>query len=121
MIKKYKWKLLAASIVTLLSGLLGIFAPAERLGAEGFRWAIIGLPVLLLALLWLGMWITSKDPKGNEQNSKVLNIVIWIIPALSLLVSGMLDFSPENRPDYEETAAILNAVIAQSPLPSADQ
>ena len=88
MIKKYKWKLLAASIVTLLSGLLGIFAPAERLGAEGFRWAIIGLPVLLLALLWLGMWITSQDPKGNEQNSKVLNIVIWIIPALSLLVSG---------------------------------
>ena len=42
-------------------------------------------------------------------------------PVLSLLVGGMLEFLPENRPDYEEIAAILDAVISQSPLESSAQ
>jgi uncharacterized membrane protein len=88
MIKKYKWQLLAASLVTLLSSVVGIFAATDQLGGEAFQWVIIGLPVLLLALLWAGVWLTAKDPKGNEQNDKVMGVVIWTIPALSLLVSG---------------------------------
>lgn len=88
MIKKYRWQLLAASLVTLLSGVVGFFVQSEQTGAVGFRWVIMGLPLLLLALLWFGIWFTSKDPKGNEQNSKVLSLVIWIVPVLSLLVSG---------------------------------
>ena len=88
MIKKHKWQLLAASLVTLLSGFLGIFAPAD--GGAGIPWVITGLSLFLVALLWLGMWIMVKDPKGNEQNEKVMGLVIWTIPAISLLVGGEL-------------------------------
>lgn len=88
MIKKYKWQLLAASLVTLLSGFFGLFVSTDTAGGTGFRWVIMGLPLLLLALLWGGILLMTKDPKGNEQNSKVMSLMIWIIPAISLLVSG---------------------------------
>jgi len=90
MIKKHKWQLLAASLVTLLSGLIGLFVPGDKVGGEGIPWVIMGLPLFLVALLWLCMWVMSKDPKGNEQNEKVMSLVIWIIPAISLLVGGEL-------------------------------
>jgi len=90
MIKKHKWQLLAASLVTLLSGLIGLFVPGDKVGGEGIPWVIMGLPLFLVALLWLCMWVMSKDPKGNEQNEKVMSLVIWIIPAISLLV-GVID------------------------------
>ena len=90
MIKKYKWQLLAATLVTLLSGLVGLFVPGDQLGTEGMLWVMIGLPLFLVALLWMGMWVTSRDPKGNEQNEKVMRLVIWTIPGISLLVGGEL-------------------------------
>ena len=88
MIKKYKWQLLAATVVTLLSGLFAFFTPADQPGGQSIRWMLLGMPLLLLGLMWLCIWLTTKDPKGNEQNSKVMTLVIWLIPALSLLVGG---------------------------------
>ena len=34
-------------------------------------------------------------------------------PVLSILVAGMLDFLPANRPDYEEISDILGTIIRE--------
>lgn len=111
MIKKHKWQLLAATLVTLLSGLIGLLVPGDKIGAAGIPWVMMGIPLFLVALLWLGMWVMTKDPKGNEQNEKVMRLVIWIIPAISLLVGGeLLALSMEGESIVEYVLPVLLGV-----------
>jgi serine/threonine-protein kinase len=107
-----------------------IYASPERIfsGSEDWKGDIFSLGVTIYEL-FSGVAPFGLHGSQDEIYARRLNmqfrplaaLVPEIPPVLSLLVSGMLDFSPENRPDYEEIAAILNAVIAQSPLTSAGQ
>lgn len=107
-----------------------IYASPERIfrGGEDWKGDIFSLGVTIYELLSgvapFGLHGSQDEIYARRQNMQfrpLAALVPELPPVLSLLVSGMLDFSPENRPDYEETAAILNAVIAQSPLTSAGQ
>lgn len=103
MIKKHKWSILAASLVTLLPILFGFLlrqkileafpghwgAGATDQGWSGIWAVIIGLPLLLLVLQWVCLLFTAKDIKGKAQNSKVTGLVLWIIPMISLFTSGV--------------------------------
>lgn len=103
MIKKHKWSILAASLVTLLPILFGLLLRNKILeafpghwgvGATGQGWSgiwavVIGLPLVLLALQWLCLWLTTKDTKGREQSSKVTGLVLWIIPMISLFTTAV--------------------------------
>ena len=105
MIKKYKWTLILSSIVILLPLLLGFFGgkllPEEIAihwgfngEADGFASANIFfiLPVIMLAVHWLCVIVTTVIDKKNMQvqNKKLMNIVFWLIPAISLATSGMI-------------------------------
>lgn len=103
MIKKFKWKLILSSVVTLLPAIFGLLMwdhlPAQMTthfgvngpdALSGRLFAVAGMPVILLALQWLCLLLSAKDMKGNPQNSKVLSAVIWIIPVLSLFTGGMI-------------------------------
>ena len=104
MIKKNKWTLIASSIVILLPMLIGLFGARflpEEIAihwgfdgrADGFAspaTAFLILPPVLLALHWLCMILTVCLDKNIEQNQKVMRVVLWIIPALSLASSGMM-------------------------------
>lgn len=94
-----------------------IYASPERIycGSEDFRGDIFCLGVTIYELL------AGTAPFGLDGDAKIMyerrknmdfrpisDVVPGIFPELDHLLTGMLDFLPENRPDYEE---ILRAVL----------
>ena len=47
---------------------------------------MVGLPLILLATQWLCVLGTYADPKKESHTRKILHMVFWIIPVLSLLL-----------------------------------
>lgn len=104
MIKNNKWKLLATSVVILLPIVFGLVfwnqLPEQmptHWGADGNAdgWssramAVFLLPTILLALQWLCVLLACLDKKGMGQNQKMLRIVLWICPILSLVTNGIV-------------------------------
>lgn len=104
MIKKNKWNLLLSSVVILLPIVFGLIfwkALPEELtthwGTNGQAngWMTKGatifvLPAILLAFHWFCFWASCKLPGGNDQNPKLLKIVLWIIPIISLTANGTI-------------------------------
>lgn len=102
MLKNNKKKILISSIITILPMLFG-FAAWNKLpekiathwgadgnpdGYSGKLFAVIGLPIIILAVHWLCIAITSLDPKNKDQNRKVFGLVFWICPVISLVCSA---------------------------------
>ena len=102
MLKKNKGLMIATSIIVLLPMLAGVLLwdqLPERMaihwGANGEAdgWssrpvAVFGMPLFLLAIHWLGVWMTGQDKRNRHQNEKVLQIIFWIAPAVSLFGMG---------------------------------
>ena len=111
MIKK-NWKtLLITSIVILLPMLAGIIlwnqlpeqvpshwnAAGEVDGWSSRAFFVFGFPAILLAFQWLCVLVTGADPKKNNHSEKILHLVFWIIPVLSIVLhlvtyATVLDF-----------------------------
>ena len=100
MIKK-NWKLLLiTSIAILLPILAGVIlwnqlpeqmpthwnAAGEVDGWSSKPFAVFGLPLILLAAQWLCVLGTGADPKKNNHPEKILHLVLWIIPVLSVVL-----------------------------------
>ena len=111
MIRKNKWKLVLSSMVILLPMVIGLLfwdkLPerfATHWGIDGTpdgwsgRWAVFVLPLILLAMQWLCILIAAKDPKNADQHPKAFGLVIWIMPALSLLMMGFVYFVALGNP-----------------------
>lgn len=94
MMKQNKWKFILSSIIILLPILIGLlltdFNFQGELGLTGSKLLLFfGMPVFLLILHWIGIFLTIHDPKNMDQSPKVLNMVICIVPVISLVVSGI--------------------------------
>ena len=100
MIKK-NWKvLLITSVVILLPILVGLFlwnqlpeqipshwnAAGEIDGWSSKGFTVFGMPLILLAGQWLCILGTGADPKKKNHSEKVLHLVLWIIPVISVLL-----------------------------------
>lgn len=104
MLKANKKTLILASIVTILPMLIGIICwdrlpdvMATHFGmnneANGFSskaFAVFGMPLVLLALLWLGAFVTAHDPKKQNISPRMFSLVLWIVPIVSLVVAAMM-------------------------------
>ena len=104
MLKDKKRTLILTSLLTLspiLFGLLLWDSLPEQMtthwGADGVAdgwsgrpFAVFGLPLIMLATHWLCAFFTGLDPKNRGQNRKVTELVLWIIPVVSLFTSGMV-------------------------------
>ncbi len=101
MLKQHRTKLILSTAVILLPGLLGALlwdrlpeALTNYWGNEGTSspaWQITVLfPLLLLAIHYLCLWLSFRDPKFREQNPKALRIVFWIIPYITVLCSCIM-------------------------------
>ena len=100
MIKK-NWKLLlVTSIITLLPIMIGLLlwkqlpdqmpihwnASGEIDGWSSKLFSVVGLPMIMLAVQWLCLFGTLADPKKANHSVKVLHLVLWIIPVLSVVL-----------------------------------
>lgn len=102
--KKFRKTLIFTNIATLLPMLVGFLlwdqlpdSFATHWGADGNPdgWmgktaAIVLLPLILVAVQWLCIWITEKDPGNRGKNEKAQKLVLWLIPAVSMLSSGVM-------------------------------
>ena len=101
MIKKNLKVLIITSIVILLPILAGLIlwdqlpeqipthwnAAGEIDGWSSKPFAVFGLPAILLAAQWLCVLGTAADPKRSAHPQKILHLVLWIIPVLSVLLN----------------------------------
>jgi len=104
MLKANRKTLIITSIVTILPMLIGVICwnrlpdvMATHFGlnneANGFSskaFAVFGLPAFLLAILWVGALVTSRDPKKQNISPKVFSLTLWIVPVLSLFVAATM-------------------------------
>ncbi len=104
MIKKNKIQLIIGSIVILLPILAGLLLwndlPEQipthwGINGEPDGWsskgvAVFGLPLLLLAVHWFGLLVTSSDKKNVNQTKKMITPMLWICPMISLFGSAAI-------------------------------
>ncbi|MBD5520415.1 MAG: DUF1648 domain-containing protein [Lachnospiraceae bacterium] len=102
MIKRNKWQLIISSVIILLPIVAGLFiwnympeqiATHWGINGEANGWSrrsftVFVIPLIMLAIHWSCIIFTARDPKNKDQSSKVFNMVLWILPITSLIVSG---------------------------------
>ena len=102
MIKQHKWAAILSSVAILIPALFGVIVwnqlPEQMITHWGFdgtadalsarAWAVFALPLLLLAIHWLCLLVSTKIGQPVGQSQKVISIAFWIIPVISLLTNG---------------------------------
>ena len=100
MIKKNLKVLMITSLILMLPALAGLIlwnqlpeqmpthwnASGEIDGWSSKPFAVFGLPLILLAAQWLCILGTCADPKRKNHPEKVLHLVLWIVPVLSVVL-----------------------------------
>ena len=104
MIKENKKKLIITSIIILVPIIIGLIlwnklpdklpthwnSAGEIDGWSSKAFAVLGLPGFLFAVHWVCVLASSADPKKQNIEGKVLNIVLWIGPIISVLGSILI-------------------------------
>lgn len=100
MIKKHLKLLIITSIVILLPMLAGVIlwnqlpeqipshwnAAGEVDGWSSKAFAVFGMSGLMLGIQWLCTLGTAADPKKTNHSEKIVHLVLWIIPVLSVIM-----------------------------------
>lgn len=104
--KKYLKLMIITSVVALLpivaGGIFWSLLPEQlpvhwntQGEVDGYTpkpFAVIGMPLILLTLQWLGAFTMLADPKHKTHSGKLLQIGFWIIPVLSVVL-GTVTYS----------------------------
>ena len=104
MIKKNLKVLIITSIIILLPMLVGLILWNQLPDEIPFHWNAAGevdgwasRPVAvfvpsaaMLALQWLCVVVTSTDPKKQNHPQKVVHLVFWLIPLLTVVLSSFV-------------------------------
>lgn len=102
---KDKSLMIWTSVIILLPALVGLLlwnrlpeqmpthwgADGQVDGWSGKLWSILLMPLLLLPGQWVVYRVTRLEPQNRSgSNAKVLRMVMWIFPILSVVFSGMM-------------------------------
>jgi uncharacterized membrane protein len=104
MIKKNLKILIITSIIILLPMVAGLVLWNRLPEQVPFHWNAAGevdgwasRPVavfvpsaMMLALQWLCMLVTSADPKKQNHPEKVMHLVLWLIPIITVFISALM-------------------------------
>lgn len=104
MLKKNLKAIIATSLVTLSPIVIGLILwdklpeeiathfgiSGEPDGYSSKVFAVFVLPLIMLVLHLICILATKLDPKMENLTHKNLKLVVWIIPALSLILMGLL-------------------------------
>ena len=52
------------------------------------EFAVFGLPLLLLVVHWFCMAFTSVDPKKENFSDKIITLMMWLCPVISIVGNG---------------------------------
>ena len=99
-----KTKLIIASIIILLPIIFGVIVwdklpetvpthfdiNGEPDGYSSRGTLVFVMPIVMLALFYVAMFSTRKDKRNKEQNEVVLDLVIWLVPAITIFVSALI-------------------------------
>jgi len=90
MLKKNKWTLIISSLLILTPMVFGIlFWEDAQLPGASKPMFMVCMPLILLVLQWVCIVFTLKDPKNKEQSPKIVNMILWIVPGISVFLSGI--------------------------------
>ena len=109
--RKNKWTLLITSVVILLPILAGVLLWDKLPEKVPFHWGINGevdgwasrpvavflMPCLLLAIQWLCFFLSQLDPKQKGNPTKMLGLVLWIVPVMNILLNVMIYLTAMGR------------------------
>lgn len=59
-------------------------------GWSSKAFAVFGLPLFMEAVHWVCVLATAADPKAKGHSRKILNLVFWICPVVSLLMAALV-------------------------------
>ena len=104
MIKKNLKTLIITSIIILLPMVAGLVLWNRLPEQVPFHWNAAGevdgwasKPVAvfvpsaaMLALQWLCVLVTSTDPKKQNHPEKVVHLVLWLIPSITVFISALM-------------------------------
>lgn len=104
MIKKNLKVLIITSIIILLPMVAGLVLWNRLPEQIPFHWnaageidgwaskpvAVFVPSVAMLALQWLCMLVTSADPKKQNHPEKVMHLVLWLIPIITVFISALM-------------------------------
>lgn len=102
MIKKNLKTMILTSVIILAPIVVGVLLwdqlPAEvatHFGQNGEpngwspkEFAVFGLPLILLAVHWFCVAVTGTDPKNKNISDKMMLLVLWICPVVSIFGCG---------------------------------
>lgn len=98
-----KWAILS-SVVTLIPMLFGLIfwnrlpeSMVSHWGGDGVAdgtapkaFMVFGMPLIFLAVHWLCMLGMTLDKKNAQSNKKIVAIIFWMMPILSVAISGTM-------------------------------
>ena len=101
--KNYKKKIITTTLLTLFPMLIGFLLysklPDQLAIHFNFQgtpdsfankfWVICGLPCFLALIHLIAIGITLHDPKKSEIGQKMLSVIFYLIPVLSLFILSM--------------------------------
>ena len=104
MFKQYKKTLIITSLILLIPVAVGLLLwnqlpdvipthwgiNGEVDGWSSKPFAVFGLPLLLVVIQWGCVFASTADPKYKNYNPRMLKLVLWICPAISLIMNGMV-------------------------------
>ena len=104
MIKKNKWTVILSSLATLLPVIYGLLvwdqlpqSMVSHWGGDGVAdgtapkaFMVFGIPLIFLAVHWLCMLGMTLDKKNTQHNKKIVAIMFWMVPVLSVAVSAAM-------------------------------
>lgn len=104
MFKQYKKTLIITSLILLIPMIAGILLwdqlpdimPSHwGINGEVDGWskkpfAVFGLSSLMIALQWVCTFAATIDPRHKNYNPKMLKLVLWICPVISLVLHAMM-------------------------------
>ena len=104
MLKENRKTLIITSIVTMIPAVIGAVL-WDRLpdvmathfgfnnqpdGFGGKAFVVFAMPLIMLALLWAGAFITAHDPRKQNISRKMFSLVLWTVPVVSLIMAAVL-------------------------------
>lgn len=104
MMKKYKFTIVLTTLITFLPILVGLvlwnrlpdkIATHFDMNNTANGWsskpfAVFGIPLLLTGVHLLCAFVTFNDPKKRNIGDKMLKLILWIVPVISVITNCMI-------------------------------